>query len=199
MGLISNDNELIYMVIQKSDEALEMLVAKYKKVIWALVHGFNFNFKCNEDKMDLYQQCLIALYDSVYNYREDKEANYGTYIRGCLKKTILAYMRRQRLHKNSIFNKSVSLDACMSESEFLYGIDLIENNICEYDPIWMLNFNDINANVKKVLQECKENEALAYNMKLKGYTYKEISDALNISVKKVDNSIQKIKKKLLSN
>ncbi|MEG0822903.1 MAG: sigma-70 family RNA polymerase sigma factor [Erysipelotrichaceae bacterium] len=195
MGEKLNDNEILYMIFGGVEEGYDLLFQKYTKVIWAIINTYHFNYQSVNDKQDVYQLCCTTLVDAVFTFREDKQTSFGHYFRTCAKRTILGYFRRQFQQNNFTQHSSISLDASVGDNNELYGVDIVENNQVTFDPEWVLNFNYVAEEKTKLYQDFNEKEIAILEYKIQGYSYGEIAEMLEVSYKKVDNTIQRFKKK----
>lgn len=115
---------------------------------------------------DLVQEGMIALYCAIRAYNPDKSASFKTFAVLCVKRQLIDVIRRAGK------NKEIPL----SEEE-------AEEEMPENDELW--------DDVKSALSDDENKILEGY---LRGLSYAEIAEERSLSVKKVDNDLQKIKK-----
>ena len=77
-----NDNELLYLISEHSEEAMDMLYNKYKYVINKIVNKYmKFTYINNKgvDKNDLSQEAMIAFENAIKSYNDTNEASFYTF------------------------------------------------------------------------------------------------------------------------
>lgn len=188
------DDELIYMILQKSDDALAIFLNKYERIYKAIVYSFEYHFKDTSQIHDLHMKCRLILYQAVFSYREDKGAKFSYYFKMLVEQAIINEIRKMKCTLRHHDYEAVSLDMYVNESKSVYLSDMMENNQPEYNPTWYLHYQQMKKEIEEVKKGLNEFEQIIWEYRIKGYSYKQIADMMNVSVKKVDNTIQKIKR-----
>lgn len=183
-----------YVLLAKSgdNEALEKLFAKYKNDI--LRNGKNLFIK-GGDIDDLLQEGYIGLIKAIKSYDETREVSFSTFANLCIKRQIITAIKsstsnkNQKLNASIIGDKEVNLEDLaqyvkpstkfFSPEDILLGKELIE----------LLN-NHLSENLTKL-------ETKVFFYICKQYKYNEIAKIMNEPSKKIDNAIQRIRKKVL--
>lgn len=183
-----------YVLLAKSgdNEALEKLFAKYKNDI--LRNGKNLFIK-GGDIDDLLQEGYIGLIKAIKSYDETRGVSFSTFANLCIKRQIITAIKsstsnkNQKLNASIIGDKEVNLEDLaqyvkpstkfFSPEDILLGKELIE----------LLN-NHLSENLTKL-------ETKVFFYMCKQYKYNEIAKILNEPSKKIDNAIQRIRKKVL--
>ena len=173
-----NDFELVYM-ISENEEALDYMIKKYDPLFKKLSYSFAKKYKNKGvDPEDIIQHCRIILCYAIDNYDVDRDIMFYTYLLGCLKKSISKYLRDYDLKP----------EYCSYENfpEFKSSFDVFDNYI-NYE------FEGDIINFKNSLDFLDSN---IFELRYNGFTYIEIASLLDITKKKVDNSLLKIRKKM---
>ncbi len=183
-----------YVLLAKSgdNEALEKLFAKYKNDI--LRNGKNLFIK-GGDIDDLLQEGYIGLIKAIKSYDETRGVSFSTFANLCIKRQIITAIKsstsnkNQKLNSSIIGDKEVNLEDLVqyvkpstkffSPEDILLGKELIE----------LLN-NHLSGNLTEI-------ETKVFFYICKQYKYNEIAKILNEPSKKIDNAIQRIRKKVL--
>lgn len=175
MDYKENDNELIYLIREDSEEAFDMLFNKYKPFMIKYSNKYKYKYEMD----DMLQECRLGFYKAVINYDETKDAVFSTYLYIYIKKYLLDYLKKM---SKSLTN-SVNIDDVPSKYIADYKTPYDETLEKEY-VIFIKNF----------INQLDFTEAIVLELKLNGYSYKTIGDILELSKKKVDNILLKIRK-----
>lgn len=174
---IYNDYELIYLAKENHDIAYEILQKKYEPIIVNIARRMkraypNFGL----DIEDYVLEGKLALTNAIYNYNEQYDNLFFTYVTKCINLAILTTMQKNK--KDSCLNNALEwTDEIKNNKENLIGIKIQLREI-----------------INKTLKYLKPIERKILYLRLKGYTYIDIAKKLNIEKKKVDNVLLKIRK-----
>ncbi len=167
------DMEAMGMILEKFEPMVKSVVAKYYGA-WA-------------DFEDFMQIGYVGLMQAVFNYKDNSGSKFSTFAYLNISseiKSFLTYLNRQ---KNKVLTEAMSIENTFQEfnetSE--YYIEAPEST--EPDILTQYFINEC-------VKELNDDEKDIINLWFKNYTYKEISKDLSIKRKKVDNTIQKIKR-----
>ncbi|MDR0384424.1 MAG: sigma-70 family RNA polymerase sigma factor [Christensenellaceae bacterium] len=129
----------------------------------------------NMEEEDLTQEGFIALLKARKTFEKDKGVKFETYASKIINNRIIDILRTQKNNEN---NYGIDADA-------FSGNDLQArfNEISIYSGV----LNVINT-------KCSEIEKLIFSSFINGYSYKEIESKLSINKKKIDNTIQKVRR-----
>ena len=192
-----SDYELIYYVRQNDEESQALLIQRYHRTIWAIIHMLVPSPKPSYiDLEDLYQEGMIGLLEAVNNYRENTEASFGTFARVCVEREIRSLLRKYRSGSYSLLSNAMSLDMTVSEDENIVLMDTVACTKPDFDPVYASYLSWANDQVPTIKRNLSEQEWKVYQLHCLGYSYKEICEAVLCREKDVDNILQKIKKKL---
>ena len=191
-----NDNELVYLCCENSEEAYNTIINKYKPIILSTVKQYmkELNIVGSEIN-DFYQEGLIGLMTAINTYDETKDTTFYTYATKCIKNNMLSSVRKSFSKKSKILNDSYSLDKMIDDS-----------NLDFYDV-----FSDERSNPLNILFEEEEGKVLLnklkdmfssgekeiFEYKVLGLSNAEIAEKINKSKKYVENTMFRIGKKYL--
>lgn len=189
-----NDNELVYLCCENSEEAYNTIINKYKPIILSTVKQYmkELNIVGSEIN-DFYQEGLIGLMTAINTYDETKDTTFYTYATKCIKNNMLSSVRKSFSKKSKILNDSYSLDKMIDDS-----------NLDFYDV-----FSDERSNPLNILFEEEEGKVLLnklkdmfssgekeiFEYKILGLSNAEIAEKINKSKKYVENTMFRIGKK----
>ncbi|MBQ6477258.1 MAG: sigma-70 family RNA polymerase sigma factor [Bacilli bacterium] len=177
-----NDDELIYMIRENDDIAVNTIFSKYKPIImkvcssyydFAKTHGVEF--------CDLVQEGNISLYKAYSRYDEYKDNTFFTYFLKCLTNHLNSYCRDISVKKHNILNGSIPINLDMNIDKYINK---------EYDYI---SYEDEFVYIKNMLTF---KNSLVFELRYNGFSYKEISKLLDIPISTVDGRLSKIRVKL---
>lgn len=192
-----NDFELLYMIHQKDDDSLKILLNRYQNTIWAIVHSMVPRPRPSElDLDDLFQEGQLGLLDAIDAYRDDKETFFGSFARVCIERQIRSYIRKTRSQSYRILSRASSLDAPIYEEEDLTLMDTLAVQNKSMDPVYSTYVLWAQDQIPLIKEGLPEQQWQVYHLHALGYSYKEIADEVQLREKDVDNIIQKIKRKI---
>ena len=191
-----NDQELITMVHESSDEAKDILFRKYQYIIniemkkymrIAKVLGYDYH--------DLYQDALVGFSDALNSYRDDKNCSLASFITLCVDRKLQVAIKKAGRMKNQLLNESLSL-------EYIYSSytaplkDLLSDNM-QNDPLENIVKEEQKEElVNSIKKSLSDNEYEVYCLMVNGLKYDEIATLLDKDLKKDDNAMQRIKNKV---
>lgn len=167
------DMEAMGMILEKFEPMVKSVVSKYYGA-WA-------------DFEDFMQIGYVGLMQAVYNFKEDSGSKFSTFAYLNISseiKSFLTYLNRQ---KNKVLTDAVNIENTFE--------DFSENSEYYIEANESTEPNILNDYfIKQCVNELNKDEKDIIDLWFENYTYKEISKSLNIKRKKVDNTIQKIKR-----
>ena len=190
-----NDYELLYLISENNEDAKELFYKKYKPIIELKAKKFTKYVESKGyDYNDLIQEGMIGLSKAIKDFSEQKDVKFTTFANICIERQILSFMRNISAGRHKVLNESLSFDTTTNS----YGMPLIDL------------LDDKNVNPETTFIESEEKESLyndivsilnekeieVFDLRTKGFTYKEISGLLNITEKSVGKYIEKIKTKI---
>lgn len=186
-----NDYELINYIHEGNEDANNIILKKYepliKKEALKLLPLLN---NSGLDLNDLMQEGMIGLNHAIERYQEQSDVLFYTYAQKCIKRKMLSVVISVGRNKNKILNESISYD---DEENLLLKI-LKDSSPNPEDLLISLDQEErLNEMIKNNLTdfECEVYELLIYGLK-----YNEISEILGKDKKSIDNTIQRIRKKI---
>lgn len=191
-----SDDELLYLYRQGNEEALELLIKKYQKIMRAYARGFIGRVKTSCEINDIYQVAVIALYSAVNSYKENMNCRFGSYFKIVMERAVYNYIRHLYSDMNRANREAISMDQLVSDHEGIYIVDTIATQMKRGDPEWEVLVSTLMEDVYDVLAQCSKLEQRVYDLWSKGFSYREIAVLCGVREKKVDNVLHQLKKKL---
>ena len=184
MGMKEN-YDLIIQAKNGDEAAFAKLVDLYRRMIYKIIfahHLDNGDFRV--DPEDLFQEGCLALYSALFSYEEGHNARFSTYayivIRGRIRQTLRSQFRG--------VNEGVySLD-CSNDHDEVFRV--------KEDPESYHREEVFAEELDRFVKSLNSEDQTIFEMKKEDYSYRQIAERLKISVKRVDNRLRCLKKKL---
>jgi RNA polymerase sporulation-specific sigma factor len=189
-----SDEDLVELVRQGDDEALEHLINKYKNFVRAKARSY---FLIGADREDIVQEGMIGLYKSIRDFRDDKLASFKAFAELCITRQIITAIKTATRQKHIPLNSYVSLDKPIyDEDSDRTLLDVICGSRVTDPEELIINqeeFDDIEVRMGEILSDLERKVLMLY---LDGRSYQEIAVDLKRHVKSIDNALQRVKRKL---
>ena len=177
-----NDYEVIYMIKENDEDSRNLLIKKYKPIINKISNKYISSVKTFGIELDdLVQEGMIALNKAINTFNVENSVLFYTYASICIERQIITYCARANSKKNYCLNHSYFDENYYS---FCDEKALIDNFLAEYMSESEFKFYKNLLDIK-----CGSVFELRYN----GFSYKEISQLLDISIGTVDARLNKIR------
>ena len=173
------ENEAIRRVQSGETEYFHFISSRYLPTINYMVSTFDIQ---SSDREDLIQEGLMALYGAVGVY-DFTSASFATFASVCIKRGIISALRS--MYKKG--NIPQSLITSIDEVSLVYDSDPENTFINKED---FIRFSD---KIKLTLSSFEYCVLAAY---LKYGNYSEVAQDQNVTVKEVNNALQRARKKI---
>ncbi|MFQ9923080.1 MAG: sigma-70 family RNA polymerase sigma factor [Beduini sp.] len=195
-----NDYELLYLILQGSECALHFLFKEYRTYFKKILNNYYYDLLRSLNEDDLLQEAQIVLYLVYDRYRHDTLATFRTFVRNCVEKRWYTMVRKATIAKNKFHYQFISLDQPLYTTDNEESTICLENALADpyrgHQPSESLIIKETLEQVYQAVEESKmEYVSDIAQMKMLGYSDKEIAGRLSISDKKVSNTIYRIRKK----
>ena len=175
------------MVKNGSDLAFNEIVNRYSNLI--KIKSFQY-FNDQLDNDDFFQEGTLSLLKAVKSYTPDSGTSFKTYAGICIERRFISIIKSGNRKKRMPQENVVSIHSISDEM-------LLNSNEDTLDPIDLVVEKELLSSkkdhIKNILSPLEYN---VLSLHIVGYGYKKISKVLNISLKSVDNALQRIKNKL---
>lgn len=186
------NKEDILLAKQGDTESIEKIVTEYKNLIYIRNKTL---FLKGAEREDLVQEGMIGLMKAIRSFDENRSACFSTFASLCIKRQIITAVKNYNSEKNKNLNSAMQGEG-YSEIEELIRYN--NPSLKYYTPEQIV----MGKELIKLLKEFLENnlsvlEKDVFIFMVKGYSYLEIAKKLDKEPKAIDNSIQRIKKKVV--
>ena len=176
------DEQLVELHKSGNADAFAAICERYKELVKGISRAY---FLVGGDRDDLLQEGLLGLLKAVNTYNASVGATFKTFAYTCIENNVKSAVKKAYNKGNVPLNNSVSL----SEGIEIFAPDNPEDKVLSDE-----REREFNTRLTRGLSS---NEKIILDLYLKGLSYAEIADEINGDVKKVDNALQRIRKKIL--
>lgn len=182
------DEELVKLA-QNGDTAAESYIfSRYKTDVSSTAKYYfsKFSAFCLTGLLeydDIHQEGLLGLLSAIYSFKEEKNVTFRTFSAKCISNAIKAAVKTATSKKNNPVENIISLDDI-----YIPAPGSVEDSIIDDEDTAELN--------SFLITELSALEHSVLRLFLSEFSYKKISETLNISEKSVDNAIQRIRGKI---
>lgn len=182
MSKIPINSETVYAARYGDKAAMNELISAFAPTVESIASGYVG--RCPMTRSDLIQEGMIGLLGSVYGYDPDEGVRFETFATVCISNRIKSAVRNQLRSKHMPLNGYVDIDD-------------VEISDDMSDPQTMIimqeRFEDLSESIEKKLTDLEKD---VLRLHIGGHNYSSIAEVLSISVKSVDNALQRARKKL---
>ena len=193
MSEILEESRLLQLANSGDDEALEIIMQRYKNLVLSRARAY---FIIGAEPEDLIQEGMFGLFKAVRDYDEQKNPEFAAFADLCIRRQLISALKGATRQKHSPLNSYVSLNKPVTEDSERTMLDMLGTNRVD-DPEALLiskeKYININKKIDELLSDFEKKVLAAY---LSGESYRDIARELEASPKSVDNALQRIKKKL---
>ena len=185
---------LASLTLEASQKAEEILLRRYKDMVRQVSRRYYIE---GGDREDVIQEGMIGVMKAIRGFDPDAGASFGSFARLCVSRQIVSAIRRATRKKNAILSESISLNGS-ADPENERGLTLEETiAAADSDPAVQVFLNDL----ERFLQNDGNSlfsplESEVWEEMRAGGTSREIAERLGRPVKVVDNTIQRVRRKI---
>ena len=189
-----NDNELVYLCAENNEEAMNLIVNKYKNCILMILKEYLKEYNIiGVEVADLYQEGLIGLMHAIHSYNSTRDVLFYTYANACIRTSLMSAIRQTFRQKNRILNYSYSLDKIVEDSGDNF-YEILKDESYEPNKL-LLNSEEESELINKLKDKLSKSELAIFELRLKGLSNGEIASLIDKDTKYIENSLFRIKRK----
>lgn len=193
-----NDYEVLYLIEENEEDAREIVFRKYKPIILNLATYYHSSAKkIGLELDDLIQEGYIGLYMAIKNYSDNKNVLFYTYATISIRSKMLNCLKMASTQKNFALNSSISLNNEIGSDEDTMLLELIGDNNSVI-PEFSFESNEFEINIRNFLLQLPNQQSQVFELKLGGFSNKDIGSLLEIDSKRVSNVLFIVREKLRS-
>lgn len=190
-----DDQELMYLIKENNESALNILYEKYKDVVsvWTKKYA-GIGKKIGLEYNDIFQEGMVGLSEAISSYVENKDTKFSSFANMCINRQICSVLIRYGRKKHNALNEAYSLDVALDDDSKPL-LDKLFDDLS--DPSIKLESEEERKYLYNTLyKELTETERQVFDLRMSGFEYKEICIILDKSYKSVDSALQRIKLKV---
>lgn len=177
-----SDEELIVRLRDGENGVTEYLMNKYKNLVRGKAKSM---YILGADKDDLIQEGMIGLFKAIRAFRTDGEYSFYTFAELCITRQMYTAVQASNRKKHAPLNSYVSLD----EKPQIFMEQNPEDMVIDQE--------NLENRYDQIHRRLSDLEKLVLELYLEGKSYGQIASVTGKNEKAVDNTIQRVKKKLL--
>ena len=189
------DDELVSRFRQGSEEALNVLLQRYRRFARAKARGY---FLVGADSDDIEQEGMIGLYKAVRDFRDDRQSSFRAFAELCITRQVITAVKTATRQKHQPLNQYVSISGVRGSDDA--AEHSVEDMLADHyvgdpadDVVSGERMDDMRRSMAEMLSGL---EVEVLRLYVEGKSYQEIGDHLGRHVKSIDNALQRIKRKL---
>ena len=189
------DEELITMFRDGDQEAMEMLLNKYKEMVLRKAKSM---YILGGDSDDLIQEGMLGLFKAVRDYDSGRDASFRTFAQLCVTRQLYTAVKASSRKKHLPLNTAISLSRPVREDgeEDEDFMDCLEADASSNPEVYLIGQEEMERLEEKIEKELSPFEKQVLELHLTGMGYVEIAHVLNRDEKSTDNALQRIRTKL---
>ena len=189
-----DDYEILYM-IQENDDYYEIMLEKYKPLIITICQKKLISAKDKGYELeDLIQVANLALFEAIQNYDENKNVKFYTYLAHCINNKLITELRDHSTNKKRALNSSISYEMQVVGTKYTLLETLPDEKAI--NPYDYLNIEEQKEVYIKFINSLPFEVAVVYELKINGFTPKEIKKIMDIDDKILNKCLKVINQKL---
>lgn len=184
---------LVEQAQHQNESAMENLLRMFKPKVIAISREY---FLIGADEDDLIQEGMIGLYKAIMVYDKTKNHNFSAFASLCIHRQLQNAVKNANRIKNVPLNSYLPINFLggIGDDEHNFKLIIVDDNSdIEKEYIDKELTAIVISKVKNLLTEQQFN---MLKMFLNGQSYSQMAEALDITTKQVDNTLQAIKRKL---
>ena len=191
------DAELVTYAKEGNEQALELLLDKYKELVNMKVSKY---FIIGAEKEDIIQEGMIGLYKAVKNFEADKQNSFKSFANLCIERQLITAIKTSNRQKHIPLNSSLSLNNAVYDNDDDVSLMELFNSKTAEDPLDTITKKEYYKLVgNKIDENLSDFEKQVLSRFAAGDSYIKIAEKLDAPVKSIDNAIQRIRKKANKN
>lgn len=182
------------MIRQRCMQSTADLYLRFERMLWKRGFEFYNQFKPYGIQVeDLFQEGLLGIQDAIESFRDARGVGFAWFVSVCVDSRMRTLLRKCRSSNHRILDYSSSLEQYVTEDKSLQLGDMVQSTYFRYEPNTYAQIQEMDSVLSKLVQESLNDlERDIFVLRYRGYSYQEIAEKYSLSVKRVDNILQKI-------
>lgn len=195
-----SEEELVLYAQKGNDAALERLLYIYRGFIRYVCQKYYLK---DGDQQDLLQEANIGFLEAIKAYDYSTRVKFRNFAYICIKRELDSVVSRSNRKKRQILNNAIPIYSYVEEENIRYGSEYYSGeNLMKSDKDTpeetLIAREDVQELLSFLQKQLTNLEQKVLFLRIEGLSYREITAALEIQAKAVDNAIQRIRKKVMA-
>lgn len=169
------------MMRNGESEVADYLVDKYKYLVRQKARAL---YLAGGDQEDLIQEGMLGLFKAIGTFDKSRSEDFEAYAMMCVNREIINCVRKNNTYKNKTLNAALPLESAAMNADALSPESVVIGK--EQDVL-------LDGIIDKNLSKLEKKVVSAFT---DGFSYDEIAEKNGITVKSVDNALQRARAKL---
>ena len=189
-----NDYELVALAKENNEEAINIIYQKYQPLIHKKArYIYNIIGSKGIELSDIIQEGMIGLEEAINHYNEKDNTLFYTFANLCIDRKMRTLISKVNRDKHKILNEAVSYDTNDDEEISLLNYIYDKTDNPEYG---LISEEEEEELYQKIKSQISDFESTVFDLKIQGFTYKEIASILDKDHKTIDNALSRLKTKI---
>lgn len=189
-----NDYELVALAKENNEEAINIIYQKYQPLIYKKArYIYNIIGSKGIELSDIIQEGMIGLEEAINRYNEKDNTLFYTFANLCINRKMRTLISKVNRDKHKILNEAVSYDTNDDEEISLLNYIYDKTDNPEYG---LISEEEEEELYQKIKSQISDFESTVFDLKIQGFTYKEIASILDKDPKTIDNALSRLKTKI---
>jgi RNA polymerase sporulation-specific sigma factor len=190
-----SDEELAGRALCDSD-AMDAIIDRYRRIVVKKTHGY---YIVGSDYDDVFQEGMIGLFKAVRDFNPTR-SNFRTFAEMCIARQLITAIKKATRKKHEMLNRSLSFDAASYGAEE-NGREKVRRQLLapveSRDPLFYIEREqEAREFYDQIMSNLSPLEADVFMSYMRSRSYVDISQELRCGMKRVDNALQRAKRKL---
>lgn len=174
---MEDEKKLIKKSISGDVQSFEILISRYQKMAYNIAYRIMGN---EEDAKDMAQESFIKIFRYIKNFRMD--SSFSTWMYRIVMNTCKDELRKKKL-------KVISIDKPIETSDGSMQMDIEDKS---RTPEELLESKETSEEVQEALSQISDNNRIVVVLRdIKGFSYSEISDIIEVPVGTIKSRINR--------
>lgn len=189
------DYDLVLLAREDNQAAIETLLKRYKNTINSKAYKY---YAPGLEHDDFLQEGNIGLMNAIRDYKPEYSSSFRSFCDLCVSRQMITAIKKATRQKNTPLNKSISIHqpAYPEDDSERTVADILEGDINSNPYVQVSSSEAIWEIIAKLKHNLSSIELKVLKCQLLKLSYQEISILIDKKVKSVDNTMQRIRKKL---
>jgi RNA polymerase sporulation-specific sigma factor len=197
-GRTQDEDSILVRMAQAGDEiAYSELISRYRGFVRVKSRGY---FLVGAEHEDVVQEAMIGLFKAIRDYDWERQASFKSFADLCITRQLITAIKASRRQKHVPLNGYLSLSQpCSREDGYDRDFEEILASTNSLDPAdIVVSAWQVTEMRKGFLDDLSPLETDVLRLYAAGRSYQEIAEGLHKHVKSVDNALQRVKRKMLT-